>query len=200
MANVLEQLVQSELDGLGDRLRELRTRRGWTLDDLAKRTTLSKSYLSRLEEGERQASIAALLSLANAYGVSIASLFGSELKSAEECTIVRGANQAPREGNGILYTPLSNNMKSSSLQPIRLVVPADRTGDELYRHDGEEWLYVLKGKLQLILAEAIHELSPGDAAHFDARLPHRLMAVGGHDVEIILVACAGPKQLLSSYL
>ena len=75
-----------------------------------------------------------------------------------------------------------------------------RQGDLLYQHDGEEWLYVLSGQLVLILADEEHVLQPGDAAHFDARTPHRLSAKGGGDAEIILVACAAPRPLLGSYL
>ena len=86
------------------------------------------------------------------------------------------------------------------MQPIRVTVPADRTGDEMYQHDGEEWLYVLSGTLRLALADQTQVLHPGDAAHFDARTPHRLSALDGHDAELILVACAGPRMLLDSYL
>ena len=104
------------------------------------------------------------------------------------------------QGNGLAYAPLSHHSTSSSMQPIRVIVPAQRCGTELYRHEGEEWLYVLSGCLSLSLAETAYQLSPGDAAHFDARLPHRLAAEGGQDAEIILVACAAPRRLLSSYL
>ena len=54
----------------------------------------------------------------------------------------------------------------------------------MYQHDGEEWLYVLSGTLRLALADETHLLHPGDAAHFDARVPHRLAADGGHDAEL----------------
>ena len=58
---------------------------------------------------------------------------------------------------------------------------------------------MLSGTLRLALADETHVLSPGDAAHFDARTPHRLTAEGGGDAELILVACAGPRMLLDSY-
>jgi quercetin dioxygenase-like cupin family protein len=86
------------------------------------------------------------------------------------------------------------------MQPLRVVVSADRTGDEMYQHDGEEWLYVLSGSLRLSVGGETLHLNPGDAAHFDARAPHRLAAGGEADVELILVACAAPRSLLDSYL
>ena len=65
-----------------------------------------------------------------------------------------------------------------NLQPIKVTVPAWRRGNEHYHHDGEEWIYLLSGALTLSLAGKTYDLAPGDAAHFDSRLPHRLIAAG----------------------
>ncbi len=200
MSQPLETLVRSELAELGGRIRGLRAQREWTLDELAKRAGLSKSYLSRLEDGERQPSLAALLSLGQAFGVALAALFPPDRSAAEDCVIVRAADAVARAGSGLSYTPLSSGARPSQMQPIRVTVPARRTGDERYRHEGEEWLCVLSGRLRLTLADETHDLGPGDCAHFDARLPHRLTALGGKDAELILVACAAPRLLLQSYL
>lgn len=199
MAPTAENLTRAEIASLGERLRSLRAGREWTLDELARRSGLSKSYLSRLEDGDRQPSIAALLSLAQAHGLPLASLFGqAESKSA--CSIVRAGQSPVQQGNGLHYIPLSQAGSMRSMQPIRVIVPAERAGDELYRHDGEEWLYVLSGTLRLTLAGETLLLSTGDAAHFDARAPHRLAAEGARDAEVILVACAAPRALLDTYL
>ncbi len=198
MPALVEETVPSEVAELGNRIRDLRGRHGWTLDDLARRTDLSKSYLSRLEDGGRQPSIAALLALAQAFGVSLAALFAPE-QAAGACTVVRADSLPEREGDGLRYTSLAGG-GTSAMQPIRMTVFADRMGDELYRHDGEEWLYVLQGTLRLILAGETYDLNPGDAAQFDARLPHRLAALGERDAELILVACAAPNLLLHRYL
>ena len=70
--------LSADLIKLGTRLRELRKERGWRLEDLAERTNLSRPYLSRLEGGERQPSLGALFSVAQAYGVTLSSLFEPE--------------------------------------------------------------------------------------------------------------------------
>ena len=197
---VAERLTQAELSSLGGRLHALRLGREWTLDELARRAGLSKSYLSRLEDGERQPSIAALLSLAQAHGLPLASLFGASEDSPRRCAVVRVGEAPSRQGNGLAYSPMSDAGRNAQMQPIRVTVPAGRVGDEMYQHDGEEWLFVLSGTLRLALGDEAHTLQPGDAAHFDARIPHRLSALDGHDAELILVACAGPRMLLDSYL
>jgi transcriptional regulator with XRE-family HTH domain len=199
MATLIEDRVRAEMAELGARIRTLRVDRGWTLDELASRSGLSKSYLSRLEEGDRQPSIAAMLSIATAYGLAINDLFSGEQESGM-CGIVRAGSDPLRQGNGLYYRPLMNGDRESNIHPIRITVPLDRSGDDLYHHDGEEWLYVLSGTLCLTVEAEQHELKPGDAAHFDARLPHRLAAIGDEDAEIILVACPLSRKLLSSYM
>lgn len=183
----LEQQIQSQLCSFGARLRELRLKRGWTLEELACRSGLSKAFLSRLESSGRQASIAAALTLSRIFDVSLASLFESEL-ATEPCVIVRAADAVTKSMNGLKYVTLSNAGRFFNLQPIKVVVPCSRRGQEHYHHDGEEWIYVLAGGLTLSLAGKTYDLEPGDAAHFDSRLPHRLIARGNRDAEVLLVA------------
>src|ERR1019366_3453027 len=168
----LEDQIQMQLIAFGVRLRELRLKRGWTLEELACRSSLSKAFLSRLESGGRQGLIAAALTLARIFNVSLSSLFESQL---EPCVIVRGADAVKKSINGLKYVPLSNAGRFFNLQPIKVTVPVSRRGDEHYHHDGEEWIYVLSGALTLSLAGKTYDLNPGDAAHFDSRLPHRLI-------------------------
>ena len=192
--------LSADLIRLGARLRELRKERGWRLEDLAERTNLSRPYLSRLEGGERQPSLGALFSVAQAYGVTLYSLFEPE-PEAKNGVIVRATDSSVQPGNGLFYANLSKGSWTFNLQPLRIVVPAEREEGELYRHEGEQWLYVLSGRLGLKIGEEEEfVLEPGDAAHFDADNPHRFTALDGRDAEVILVACAVPYLLLRSYL
>jgi len=179
--------IESQLSSFGARLRELRRRRGWTLQELACRGGFSKAFLSRLESGDRQASIAAVLTLARIFDVSLSALFESQL-ATEPCVIVRNADAVEKSINGLKYVALSNAGRFFNLQPIRVTIPASRRGEEHYRHDGEEWIYLLSGALTLSLAGKTYDLAPGDAAHFDSRLPHRLIARGDGDARVLLVA------------
>lgn len=117
-----------------------------------------------------------------------------------ETPVVRASQQGLRQGNGLLYTPLSRQGGASGLQALKVVIPAQRKGDEQYCHDGEEWLYLLTGKLRLRLGERTFDLAPGDSAHFDAREPHRLIAPEDKDAEVLIVAVSALGPLLRSYL
>jgi transcriptional regulator with XRE-family HTH domain len=184
--------ITSQLAGLGLRLRELRAGRDWTLEELAERTGLSKPFLSRLEAGERQPSIAAVLTLARAFAVSVGALFESA-GPAEACIVVRGDQATVRRGDGLSYAPLSSTARFTNLQPMKLTISHRRKGDEQYQHDGEEWVYVLSGRLRICVAGILYDLEAGDSAHFDSRQPHRLTALGGRDAALILVACPVPE-------
>lgn len=179
--------VETQLSSFGTRLRQLRLRRGWTLQDLADRSGLSKTFLSRLESGSRQASIAAVLTLSRIFDVSLSFFFESPL-APEPCAIVRGADAEQRSTNGLKYSLLSNAGRFSRLQPLRITVSPSRRGTQHYQHQGEEWIYVLSGKLILSLAGRTYDLGPGDAAHFESRLAHRLVAPGPEEAQVLVVA------------
>ncbi len=186
MISLYEQ-IQPLLSSFGARLQKLRLQRCWTLQDLADRSGLSKAFLSRLESGDRQASIAAVLTLSRIFGVSLGSLFESG-PDAEPCVIVRKNEAVEQTTNGLSFVPLTGSGGAFHLQPLRVRIPGDRRGDEHFHHEGEEWIYVLTGKLALSLAGTVYELDAGDAVHFDSQIPHRLIAREGRDVEVLLVA------------
>jgi transcriptional regulator with XRE-family HTH domain len=185
--SIIRDPIEVQLDSFGRRLRELRQGRDWSLQELAEKSGLSKTFLSRLETGDRQASIAAVLSLARIFGVSLASMFEDDF-AIEPCLIVRGAEAISKSTDGLTYTALSNAERFFNLQPLRLVVSPKRRGRAHFQHEGEEWIYVFSGRLTLSLAGKTYDLDPGDAAHFDSRLPHRLIARGRQDAEVLLVA------------
>ena len=190
--------IQSQLSSFGARLRELRLRYGWTLQELAARSGLSKPFLSRLESGDRQASIAAVLTLSRVFDVSLASLFESPPVS-EPCVIVRAVDAVEKTLNGLKYVPLSKAGRFFNLQPLRIRVSPTRRGKEHYHHDGEEWIYVLSGRLTLSLAGKTYDLSPGDTAHFDSRLRHRLIAPGPQEAQVLVVASPVSSTPMNPY-
>jgi transcriptional regulator with XRE-family HTH domain len=187
--------LQERLAVFSTRLKALRLERLWTLDDLARHSGFSRGYLSRLETGDRQASIASVLTLSRVLGVSLASMFEEENEGP--VVIVRDGGAPSYDADGLTCWPLSARSRPMQLQPLRVVVSPDRDGDDRRQHDGEEWVYVLSGELTLLVGAQSHELNPGDAAHFDARLPHRLEARSGLPAELLLVAAPRPGGLPS---
>ncbi|TDU74430.1 XRE family transcriptional regulator [Streptomyces sp. KS 21] len=170
-----------ELPSVAPQLRELRRRAGLTLEAAAARARLSPAHLSRLETGRRQPSLPLLLGLARTYGTTVSELLGETPAVADP--IVRAGSPGAREADGWTYWQAGG--PGRGMQALRVHVPHGRSQGELVRvHPGEEWLYVLKGRLRLHLAEAEYLLEPGDSAHFDSLTPHRIGAAttGGADL------------------
>jgi len=186
IAKPLEQVLSS----LGTQLKTLRSQRGWTLERLSKLSKLSEPYLSRLEGGSRQPSLAALLTLAQVFGIPVRTLLDGDELTMPPCRIIRSNTSAPRIANGLTYRAVSGGGSLKGLQAMEMRIPASRHHDKFYRHEGEEWLYVISGGLNLIFENERHSLQAGDAAHFDARTPHRLAALGKRDAVVLLVASA----------
>ncbi|MYZ35423.1 MULTISPECIES: XRE family transcriptional regulator [unclassified Streptomyces] len=173
-------------DGFPDvapRLRELRRGRRLTLEAAARRAGLSPAHLSRLETGQRQPSLPMLLGLARIYGTTISDLLGEI--PPERDPIVRAGRAEPVEAGGWTYHQAGGSGRA--MQPLRVRVPYGTQGDLVRVHAGEEWLYVLEGRLRLSLGDAVYVLDPGDSAHFDSLTPHRIAAAGPEGTELLFV-------------
>ncbi|MEY9877023.1 transcriptional regulator with XRE-family HTH domain [Streptacidiphilus sp. MAP12-33] len=165
-------LRSEDLPGLGARLRERRLRSGLTLETAAARVGLSPAHLSRLETAKRQPSLPVLLGLSRAYAVPLDVLLGEAPSTA--AAVTRGGSAEPSVAGGWTYRPAG--APGRAMQALRVHVPPG-TQDAVVRvHPGEEWLYVLSGRLLLTLDRERHLLEPGDSAHFDSMRPHRLVA------------------------
>lgn len=160
-----EELDQT-LDAVGPRLRALRHQRETTLADLSATTGISVSTLSRLESGSRRPTLEQLLPLAKAHGVTL-----DELVDAPPTGDPR-IHLRPVQRHGMTMLPLTR--RAGGIQAYKLVLPGspEPKVPDPQTHEGYEWLYVLNGKLRLVLAEHDVVLSPGEAAEFDTRVPH----------------------------
>jgi len=196
MAAGIDLPLEQFLVTLGTRLKTLRSQHGWTLEQLSKRTKLSEPYLSRLEGGTRQPSLAALITLGQVYNIPIRTLIDAGDEQSSRCAIVRAGDPKPQIANGLTYRPISGGGTLTNLQAIAIAIPPNRHYDKFNQHDGEEWLYVLSGRVKLVFESEEHLLDTGDAAHFDARTPHRLAADGKRGAEILLVASVVPRPPL----
>ncbi|MET9398491.1 helix-turn-helix domain-containing protein [Kitasatospora sp. NPDC002965] len=166
------------LDEVAPRLRRLREKRGITLAALSETTGISKSTLSRLESGQRRPSLELLLPLAGAYRVPL-----DELVGAPEVGDPR-VRLTPRAlPNGGTVVPLTRS--PGPLQAYKLVIVDRGTEPDLRTHEGYEWLYVLDGRLRLLLGEHDVVLGPGEAAEFDTRVPHWFTSADGRPVELL---------------
>ena len=154
------------LAAVGPRLRAVRQRREATLAQLAAATGISVSTLSRLESGQRRPTLDLLLLLARAHQVALDELVGAPPTGDPR------VRPQPVTRYGMTWLPLTR--RPGGLQAFKLILPARElvTEPEQQTHEGYEWLYVLSGRLRLLLAEHDLTLDAGEVAEFDTRTPH----------------------------
>ncbi|MFF0867821.1 helix-turn-helix domain-containing protein [Nonomuraea sp. NPDC003560] len=169
--------IDATLAQVGARLRHLRTQRGVTLSALAEATGISKSTLSRLESGQRRPSLELLLPIAEAHQVPL-----DELVGAPEVGDPR-VRLKPVVRNGRTVLPLTT--QPGPLQAWKSVIPADQNQPQPVTHEGYEWMYVLSGRVRLIVGDHDLVMGPGEAAEFDTHLPHWFGPAGDHPVEVL---------------
>jgi len=166
------------LEAVGPRLRALRRRRGVTLADLHATTGIWVSTLSRLESGGRRPTLELLLPLARAHGVPI-----DELVGAPQTGDPRVHLRPVRRGD-MTFVPLTR--RPGGTQAYKVMLPARHSG-EPKSHEGYEWLYVLNGRLRLVLGDRDLVLVPGEAAEFDTHVPHHLSSADDAPVELLIL-------------
>jgi transcriptional regulator with XRE-family HTH domain len=169
--------IADALADVGARLRRARAQRGMTLADLSAATGISKSTLSRLESGERKPSLELLLPISQVFRLPLDDLVG-----APEVGDPR-VRFKPRQRGDRVVIPLTR--QPSSIQAWKVIIPPGRTQPDPRTHEGYEWLYVLAGRMRLILANHDVVLGPGEAAEFDTRVPHWFGAAHDEPVEVL---------------
>jgi len=168
--------ICAALDQVGSRLRQIRAQRKITLMELSERTGISKSTLSRLENGQRRPSLELLLPLAQAYRVPL-----DELVGAPDVGDPRIRLKA-RRVKGRTVLPLT---PPGGVQAWKIIIPFTQSTPNLRTHDGYEWLYVLSGRMRLILAEEDIVLGTGEAVEFDTTRPHWFGSTGDGPAEVL---------------
>ncbi|WP_174553850.1 helix-turn-helix domain-containing protein [Rhodococcus marinonascens] len=167
------------LDAVGPRLKALRRQRDTTLAQLSDATGISVSTLSRLESGQRKPTLELMLLLARAHQLPL-----DELVDAPATGDPR-VHLRPIERHGSIILPLTR--RPGGIQAFKHVFPPGNPAGEprLQVHEGYEWLYVLSGRLRLLLGEHDVILTPGEVAEFDTHVPHWFGNHGPQPTEIL---------------
>lgn len=169
------------LAAVGPRLRALRRERGATLAQVAASTGISVSTLSRLESGHRRPTLDLLLLLAQTHRVPL-----DELVGAPETGDPR-VRLRPVRRNGMTWLPLTR--RPGGMQSFKVVLPVAQqpTDPPQQSHEGYEWLYVLSGRIRLLLGEHDLTMTGGEVAEFDTRTPHWFGNVGTVPAEALIL-------------
>jgi transcriptional regulator with XRE-family HTH domain len=175
---------------IGVRIRQMRRQGRLSLGALEAKTGLTKSYLSKVERGVTVPSIASVLKLARAFGVDVAQLFGEKTGDATICVVTRAERKRMARsgsGTGYVYEAIAHKRRSKCMEPFIMRPPQRFATDELFDHEGEELIFVLKGRVEVNFADRRVVLAAGDCVYFDAHLLHRSRSLGRTPAETLVV-------------
>jgi transcriptional regulator with XRE-family HTH domain len=167
----IEQVVRT-------RLRSLRTTLGLSLDELAERTNLSPSTISRVETGKRSISLDVLLPLATALQVDLDALL--DVHSDDDVVIRPEPSQSGERTTWMLSRP------TMATVAIKLRIEPTRAAPEQRVHPGHDWLFVIAGRVRLSLGEREVIVEAGESAEFATMTPHAVSAVDA-PAELIMI-------------
>lgn len=171
--------IAASLDQVGPRLRRVRGQRGMTLVDVSTATGISKSTLSRLETGGRRPTLELLLALSHVYRVALNDLVAAPEEGDPRINLKAG------QVKGRTVIPLTR--QPEGMQAWKIVVPTSKSTPEPRTHDGHEWIYVLSGRVRVVLGNQDLVLEPGDVAAFDTKESHWFGSTGEGPAEILSI-------------
>ncbi len=166
---------------IGEKIRELRENRGFSLQEMAARTGYSSALLSQIENHMLSPPLGALIKIARALEIKVGAFFGEE--PGEPFVIVRKQERrrisrfASKEGvsYGYTYETLGADKKDRHMEPFLVTLePATVKSEKLSTHDGEEFIFVLEGEMEAILGNHKDVLYPGDCIYYDSTIPHKV--------------------------
>jgi quercetin dioxygenase-like cupin family protein len=168
---------------IGGKIKKVRIEKGVPLERIANETGFSVDYLTAVEAGKAIPPVGAILQIARALEIDSASL----LKEPESKLEKRVTAHTKRTEN-YAYTTLTPGAENKHLKAFRVVIKAQQEHKGVdYHHEGEEFDYVLSGKVQVTVGDHVNTLSAGDSLHFNSGIPHKLRSVSDESAELLVV-------------
>lgn len=196
------------LKEIGDKLAQLRRRAGWTTGELSARTGVVAADIDAIEAGATSATVGQLVTLGRALGVSPGHFFEAahephrvEVVRATDRWRVERASSESATSLSYSYEALSFRLTERLMQPFLIEVhlyPGDAV--QASQHEGEEFLYVLHGELNLEIGGDVHRLAAGDSAYYDSSLPHVLRSATAVAARAIVVLATASSPSVHSAL
>lgn len=192
-----ESSLDAQRIAFGRRLRALRHDRGWTLSELAQRSGLAISTISKAERGRMALTYDRMLQLAAGMDVDMAEFFAAEGTSFApgSFAVARRGSFRRQETPNYVYEMLFPDIRNKAMTPMTGTLKARdvMAFDEFVRHPGEEFLMVLEGEVTVFPEHgAPVELKQGDSLYFDSAIGHCYVSSGAQDARILVVCTASP--------
>ncbi len=173
----------NELDSVGNKIRKARLGKGVALDIVANETGFSTEYLESVEKDEKIPPVGTILQIARALDIDSALL----LKEQDNGLTERISASSKRTDN-YAYKTLTPGVEKKHLKGFQVSIDSGKDHSGVgYQHDGEEFIYVLSGKIEVLVGENVNKLEGGDSLHFNSGIRHKLRNLGEEKAELLVV-------------
>ena len=171
---------------IGKKIKDLRNRNGLTQQELADRTELTKGFISQLEHGQVSPSVVTLLNLIECLGTTASEFFKEAVEEQIVFTEEGFFEKVDEVGNSIQW--IVPTAQKYQMEPLLVAVQPHQSLDEDKPHDGEEFGYVISGKLNLYLGDQIYHEKAGESFYYPAKRKHRIENPGSRPAKFIWVS------------
>ncbi len=179
---------------IGAKIKKLRLAKKLTLQAVAKETGFSPALISQIENNNVSPPIATLSRIAKFFDVKVGMFFAEEeeeykyevVRKNDRKLIPRVISRAGTS-QGYSYESLSFRKQNKKMEPFLLSVAERPTEENTYSHDGEEFLFIMSGKAEVLIGEERIFLDEGDCVYFDSSVKHRLLSRDGSEVKVLAV-------------
>jgi transcriptional regulator with XRE-family HTH domain len=176
--------------GIGARIHFLRRQRNMTLEELSAASKLTKSFVSKIERGLSVPSISTAMRIAESFGLTVSQLLGED-GYADAVSVVRKDKRRsfmrPGSSSGYNYQMIADSKRYKRMEPYIMRPPLQFQDKRLFRHVGEELMFVLSGNVEVQVSGKSIRLGEGDTLYFDSHLPHRSRSLGDKYAEVLVV-------------
>lgn len=173
----------NEPDSVGDKIRKARLNKNVALDVVANETGFSTEYLESVEQGEKIPPVGTILQIARALDIDSALL----LKEQDTGLTERISASSKRTDN-YAYKTLTPGVEKKHLKGFQVTIDAGKDHSGVgYQHDGEEFIYVLSGSIEVLVGDNVNKLEGGDSLHFNSGIRHKLKNLGVEKAELLVV-------------
>ena len=174
---------KGELEPIGKKIKKVRTKKKITLNGMANETGFSIDYLKQIEAGKKIPPVGALLQIARALEIDS----GFFLREQETAMQTRVRAFSKRTDN-YAYTTLTPGAENKHLKAFKVTIEAQKDHEGVgYQHEGEEFVYVLKGNVEITVGEHVNRLDEGDSLHFNSGIRHRMRNLSDDAAEMLVV-------------
>ena len=177
---------------IGSRLKHLRKSMGLSIKQLAQETSLSQALFSRVENGFIIPSIPTLQTIANTLKVEITYFLEKEeekqfIISTNGSRRIISSNPKVPQSRTYQFELLAEGMENAFMEPVIITLPTEETGLGSISHLGQEFTYILEGRMKLTLGEKEFTLKKGDSAYYNAIIPHQAISLSKKPARVLNV-------------